>query len=156
MFLMGMWTDVKKNYHIFFGDLGGWPLAQSVWSVVSIRSVVSSRSVQLVLWFRLAIRRPFQFLFQFVRRFRRPWNTPAVNTAGDLILPPPYTHIGLRSEFVSLCGRSIPYWSRLRQGVPLRRLAFVSELLMQRLHVVGRGVGRGNMFSVAHPLWAEV
>jgi len=53
---------------------------------------------------------------------------------------------------IAVCGRSIQYWSRLRHHVPLRRSAFIIELLMRRLHVVGRGVGRGNMFSVAHTL----
>jgi len=146
------WCE-KKNYNIF---LVIWEVGHSFspfdQSYRFGETVVSSRSVQLVLWFRLAIRRPFQF----VRRFRRPWNTLAANTAGDPILPPHPTHTHTQRIPIAVRGRSIQYWSRLRHRVPLRPLAFIIELLIQRLYVVGRGVGRGNMFTVAHTLWAEV
>jgi hypothetical protein len=97
---MGMWTDVKKKNYNIFGDLrvshSFSPFDQSYRFG---QTVVSSRSVQLVLWFRLAIRRPFQFLFQFVRRFRRPWNTLAANTVGDPILPPRPTHTSAENSY---------------------------------------------------------
>jgi hypothetical protein len=124
-----------------FGDFGGWLLfAQSMWSyrfgqtVISSRLVIrwvhslspcrqsyrfgqtlSNRSVEFVLSFGLAIR-PFQFLFQFVRRFPCLWHAGSEQLRAISCYPHADTHT--QRLHIAVCGRWKQYaWRRLRYRV---------------------------------------
>jgi hypothetical protein len=158
MFLMGMWTDVKKKELPYFLVIWGvWPLAQSVWSVVSIRP--DSRNIPVCPvspLISLGHSPPIAVSLSVCSSVPTAVKYPGSEHCRRSHLTPCPTHTQTQRIRIAVCGRSIQYRSGLRHHVPLRRSAFIIELQMQRLHVVGRGVGGGNTFSVAHTLWAEV
>lgn len=153
MFLMGMWADVKKKktYHIFwwFGGLATRLVR------LSSRIDVSSRSVHLVLDFAWPFADHFSFFFSlFVGSDGReiPWQQ-TLQVCSSNPRGPTNTYAANSYRCVWALNSILEQAASSRSIETLGIYYRIANAKIIRSWEKGRG--RGNMFSVAHALWAE-